>query len=353
MADAPRAVVLSGYYGFANVGDDALFLALTTALREAGTARIVVPAGPHTARLAAPPEVVFVGRYDRAAIDGALRAGACLVSGGGGLLQNATSWRSLAYYLALLELARRRRRPFAIVAQSIGPLQGWLAPRLVRRTLRHAAAISVRDQLSATRLAALGLPAEQVLVTVDPAFSLPRPVVGERSGPPRIGVSLRATAATANVVEAVRAWLPRRPAGSELVWIPCQADDEAVHRSISESGEHRSAAGVTATMEAIAGCDLIVAERLHALIFAVCCGVPAVAIDYDPKVRGVAADCGLPIAGSDGSLSGVALTESVAGAWAARGALRADSEAFYASARERTRADLRTVFEALAGGESG
>ncbi len=353
MAEPPRAIVLSGYYGFGNVGDDALFQAITAALLAAGTERIVVPAGPHTERLGAPAAVEFIARFDRRAIDAALRAGAGLVSGGGGLLQNATSGRSLAYYLALLAMARRRRRPFAICAQSIGPLHGWLPRQITARILRDAAAISVRDGLSADRLAALGVPRERVLVTVDPAFSLPRPAPPPRSGRPRIGLSLRATAATANVVAAVRAWLPQRPADAELVWLPCHDDDVAVHRAVTESGEHRAAAGVEATMAAVASCDLLVAERLHALIFAVCCGVPAVAVDYDPKVRGVALDCGLPIAGTDRSVSGPALTESVAAAWASKAALKAALEGYSATASQRARADLRTVFGALVARESG
>lgn len=353
MSDCPRAVVLSGYYGFANVGDDALFMAFTTALVEAGCQRIVVPAGPHADQLPAPPQVEFTGRFDRPAIDAALRSGAALISGGGGLLQNATSGRSLAYYLFLLQMARRRRRPFAIAAQSIGPLHGLVPRWAVSRMLRHAAAISVRDGLSAERLAELGVSPEDVLVTADPAFSLPRPAHVERAGQSRIGVCLRATVATDNVVAAVREWLPNRPDQAELVWIPCHPDDEAVHTAVTESGEHRSAAGVEATMTAIAGCDLIVAERLHALVFAVCCGVPAVAVDYDPKVRGVALDCGLPIGGSDRSLSGSALTESVAATWARKTSLQADLERYAAAARQRVASDFRTLFGALAAHESG
>ena len=353
MADAPRAVVLSGYYGYANVGDDALFQALSAALIEAGTERILVPAGPHVERLGDHPAIEPLKRFDWRAIRAAMRDGACLVSGGGGLLQNATSSRSLAYYLGLLEIARRRRRPYAICAQSIGPLHGRLPRLFVRNALRGATAISVRDALSAARLVAMGIPADHVLTTVDPAFGLTVPTPSERRGRPRIGLSLRATAATETVVAAVRDWLPHCPADVELVWIPCHSADEAVHAAVTESGEHRSAADVPATLAAIAQCDLLVAERLHALIFAVRCGVPAVAIDYDPKVRGVAQDCGVPIAGEDRSLSGPALTESVAVVWADRAAHQARLRVLAAAAAERSRADLRTVFGTLAAGESG
>jgi len=162
-------VLLSGYYGYGNAGDDALCLALAQGLRAAGAERILVPAGPGWL----PESVERLPRWDVRALDRALARGAVLFSGGGGLLQDITSRRSLAYYLTVIWLARRRRRPYVLGFQSIGPLASGWGRRAVAIAARGAAAVGVRDQRSRRALLDLGLAPEAVTTASDAAFLLP------------------------------------------------------------------------------------------------------------------------------------------------------------------------------------
>ncbi len=348
----PRRVILSGYYGYGNVGDDAILLALSEQLTAWGVESVLVPAGPHRERLGRPAGVTFLERRDWRAIRAALRDGAAVVSGGGGLFQDATSLRSLGYYLAVLELARRARRPYLICAQSLGPLRRGLSRRLTARALRGAAGISLRDRRSAATAAELGLPADRLKVIADPAFALtpPEPMP---AGRPTIGLCLRPTPHLERVVAAVGEWLPDRPPEAEILAVACQERDVAVHQRVLAGTE--SSVGplpVAETMAALAGCELVVAERLHALIFAVAAGVPCLAIDYDPKVAGLAADLSLPLAGRDATLTATELTAAVARAWSGRAAERERLRPLAEAARATVRDGLRTVFECLASPDS-
>jgi polysaccharide pyruvyl transferase WcaK-like protein len=68
----------------------------------------------------------------------------------------------------------------------------------------------------------------------------------------------------------------------------------------------------------VGSCDLVVAMRLHALIFAAICRRPMVAVSYDPKVVGLMGELGLPTATSTESFSSEALAGAIAEAWETR-----------------------------------
>jgi len=307
--NAPRQVVLSGYYGYGNVGDDALCEALTAALLAAGVDHIHIPCG-NPALLPRDDRIVPLGRYDLGAVRRVLRGGGVLFSGGGGLLQNTTSSRSLAYYLGLLQIARWQRRPYVLGFQSIGPLHGRCWSRQVRRLALGAHAISVRDHGSAQALVALGVPAEQVHIAADAAFLLAAPASeppASSPDPPRLALCLRATRHTERVLDAVRGWWRAGGWPGSLLLLACCADDHELGQRLSaDLGERVLAVpplGPSGLMQALGSCDLVISERLHPLVFATLLGLPCAAIDYDPKVRGLAVDLDLPIAGTDSALA--------------------------------------------------
>ena len=98
-----------------------------------------------------------------------------VISGGGSLLQNVTSSRSLYYYLAIMEIALYFHKPLMLYGQGIGPINGEAARRAVASTVSRATSITVRDEESKHTLTELGVNAEDIEVTADAVLSVPVP----------------------------------------------------------------------------------------------------------------------------------------------------------------------------------
>ncbi|MGD9496446.1 MAG: polysaccharide pyruvyl transferase CsaB [Armatimonadota bacterium] len=294
-------IVISGYYGFGNAGDEAVLSATLGELRRRlPQAELVVLSGDPAATREA-HDVAAVPRWPLAPLRRTIASADLLLSGGGSLLQDQTSVRSLLYYLLTLHLARAARVPYVVHAQGIGPLRSRLGQLAAGFYLARAAAVTLRDEDS-TRLAAeLGLPAEHITLAADPAFLI-EPVAGSETEAilARAGVE----PGTALVGMVVRRWrgaqavlpvlarigrLAAEAWGARTVILPFQlpADREVSHELaalvpgvalIDWELHPRALAGVVGHLQ------LLVAMRLHALVFAAAQAVPAVGVCYDPKV---------------------------------------------------------------------
>jgi len=303
-------IFLSGYYGYANAGDEAVLAALlehlSSQLQERGrAARFIVTSGEAalTNRWHAAPayDLEAIGRQSPRALIAALRACDLFVSGGGSLLQDVTSLRNVIYYTGLIRLAALARKPVMIYAQGIGPLRRSLSRKLARAALQQAGCITVRDQDSASLLREIGV-AKPIEVTADPVWGLS----SAQPSPPQPGVwtvSLRSWVGepergfNASLAQAARA------SGARLHFLPMQPEhDEPVCRKyLHEHGdatldEVLQASGLAPRemVNLAARGGLMIAMRLHALIFAASRGVPCVAVNYDPKVAALARIIGAP-----------------------------------------------------------
>ena len=140
-------VLLSGYYGFGNFGDEVLLEVIVERMRRRfPSAQLeVLSATPQAT--AEHHRVATTPRWDWRAIRAAIVRADVVLSGGGGLLQNATSLRSLLYYAGILREAIRARRKTMVFAQSVGPLDFW-GRLLVRRFCKGLDRATLRDERS-------------------------------------------------------------------------------------------------------------------------------------------------------------------------------------------------------------
>ena len=178
-------ILLSGYYGYNNIGDEAVLGGILAGLREElpEFTPVVLSGDPESTRRM--HDVAAIPRMKLGAITAALQEAALFISGGGSLLQDVTSKRSPLYYLGVLWLAHRAGVPAMVLAQGLGPLNHPLNRLLARRILDGTRAITVRDAVSAEFLAGLGVSKPPIEVTADPSFLLqadrlrtPRRLVG-------------------------------------------------------------------------------------------------------------------------------------------------------------------------------
>jgi polysaccharide pyruvyl transferase CsaB len=231
-----------------------------------------------------------------------------VVSGGGGLLQNATSTRSLLYYTAVLREAVKAKRKAMIFAQSIGPLDLW-GRFAVQRFCRGVDRATVRDERSRELLAGL-LPHTDVERTADPVFLYDLPDAGVDLSAEGLGpesgayaiVSVRkvpsfkhAAAAVARAVDRLAqhhnvrtAFLPLGGAGDAEVSTNVIRLCESAPVLLPDCNLAKAAAILRAAR-------VVIGMRLHALILAARYAVPFLALAYDPKVAALCDDLAYPL----------------------------------------------------------
>jgi polysaccharide pyruvyl transferase CsaB len=301
--------LLSGYYGFGNLGDEALLCVIVSQLK----ARYpygeidVLSAQPeqtaHELRVDATP------RWDAKAVRRAIDRADVVISGGGGLLQNATSLRSLVYYAGIIRAAARANRKAMIFAQSIGPLDFW-GRALVKECCKGVNAATVRDKRSAQTLAPLLPSGTRLEQTADPVFLYDAPeeeidLSAEGLGPdadPLVVVSVRKAAGMKDRLDVVARAADRlaNQHGARVAFLPIGgAPDAEVSTLIIRKCKSAPVLLPECTLERAANiirrAKAVVGMRLHALILAARYGVPFLAIPYDPKVVALCDDLAYPM----------------------------------------------------------
>lgn len=277
-----------------------------------------------------------VHRMSPAEVIGTLRETDLLLSGGGSLLQDVTSSRSLMYYLAVIWLAKRLGVKAMVYGQGVGPIVGSASRRVARWVLNQVDLITVRDEESKLYLEALGVNRPEIRVTADPSFAAePAPAeeaeevlrtAGAPEGAPLIGVSLRPWRDQAR-------WLPSlargldsaaERVGASLVFLPMQHEQD-LGMSVQVASQMTASAVVVAgqlgpaqALAVTGRMSLVVGMRLHALIFAACMGVPFVGVSYDPKVDAFARAAGQDEALKLGDLDAADVAARVTQDWERR-----------------------------------
>jgi len=296
---------LSGYWGAGNLGDESILAGTLAALRKCGVEPAVLSANP--ADTEAQHGVSAFHRYRPRGIARALKSASLLLSGGGGLLQDTTSLRSLLYYLSVLRLARGRGVPTMLFAQGIGPLRRRMSRALVRREADAARRVTVRDQASRELLSHCGVRRE-IEVTADASFLLEPPderCAGQASAMfrdlrrPLVGAAFRPWGDmkwVGGVGDALRGI--SHSLGATIVFFAFdRTQDCGLAERLARECEGRALVASVQTpaemLAAFSSLDMVIALRLHGAILSLLAGRPLVMLSYDPKCDAFCRDAGL------------------------------------------------------------
>jgi len=308
-------VLVSGYYGFSNAGDDAILEAIQQSIQAAGEDIGVTVLSNDPALTWKQYGMDAVPRFRMGQVFAALRRCDVLLSGGGSLLQDTTSTRSLVYYMSVIRCAQWLGKPVMLYANGIGPVRRPNNRRRVRKAVERAAVVTLRDHSSAQELAAMGVRRQDLRVTADPVFHL-SPAAPERGreliaqaglpgGKPFTVVSVREWPNTEDFIRELARLCDylRRKYGLEILFLQMQpARDRETARqvqSLMKEPSHLLDAPCTPRdlMAVLGQAKLCLAMRLHTLIFAARMAVPTIGLVYDPKVASYLQELELPSAG--------------------------------------------------------
>lgn len=308
-------VVMSGYYGFSNAGDDAILQSIQEGIVAASEDISITVLSNDPALTERLYGLDAVPRFQIWKVLRALRRCDALLSGGGSLLQDRTSTRSLLYYLSIIRLAERFHKPVMLYANGIGPVSKPANRRRVKKAVERAALVTLRDRSSAKELQDMGVGRSDLYVTADPVFNLP-PAPEKRGqelletarlpqGVPFAAVSVRDWPGTGEFPRQLAALCDhlRRAYGMEILFLMMQpGHDRAATQQVRQAMEEPSylleeSCTPQELMAVLGKARLCVAMRLHTLIFAARMAVPCLGLVYDPKVESYLQELELPSAG--------------------------------------------------------
>jgi polysaccharide pyruvyl transferase CsaB len=326
-----KQVIIAGYYGFNNAGDESILAVLLADLRalEPGLQPLVISGDPAaTAELYQVEAILWT---DLEAILAAAQAADLIILGGGGIFHDYWGFNpdtlldqnhaALSYFAGIPLLATLFGKPCMLYSIGVGPLFSTAGKAFMRASVEQAWITTVRDPESKTYLEALGVAPERVHVTADPAFRLPAATpqhaqqMLERENiatteTPVLGVCLRHWDVGVNpehweaeVARALDLFLERR--GGVIRFLQFQVldgallDDAVLAERVKSFMRHSARAALwqgsytPQERAALLGtCDIVLGMRLHSLILALGRHKPVVALVYDPKISSVMRQAG-------------------------------------------------------------
>jgi polysaccharide pyruvyl transferase CsaB len=303
-----KKILISGYYGFGNFGDDAILHVLISDIKSSteNPQITVISNNPEETRLSYGVESIY--KFDFKNIISCMKSSDLFISGGGSLLQDVTSFKSLLYYLGLIFLAQISGIKACIYAQGIGPVKSKIGRLLTSILLKNLSFIAVRDTDSQNFLSRLGV---KSVLTADPVWRLE--CVDSKYNPDlkeektKVGIQLRKWHSLddeklKNLAEVINSSFDSKQC--QLVLISLQdAQDLDITKNFEKLMKEVNSSFEIVTLSGLSICEVsnlinqlnfFIAMRFHANLISIRFNIPTCAISYDPKVESLSKDAKIP-----------------------------------------------------------
>lgn len=302
-------VVLSGYYGFDNVGDEAILFSIINALKkwEANIEITVLSNNPEVTKKTY--GVQAVNRWKMKEVINAIKSSDGLISGGGSLLQDQTGIKSIPYYSGIMQIAKWHKKPVFVYAQGMGPINRSISKLIVKNTLNKVDKITVRDNDSKILLENIGIK-KAISIVPDPVIGLDGSKfvskwLEENSLDHQyIAVSVRDWPSNIDYKQKIATSLDLLVQnGEKILFVPMHGEHDAkTSRELAQMMKEQSIIApanlsIEEKITIIGHSKLLLGMRLHSLIFSSIYYTPFIAISYDPKIDAFADIVGQPIIG--------------------------------------------------------
>ncbi len=368
----PYDAIISGYYGFRNIGDDALLMSILKDLKSFKPDIRLMVLSKIPAETARDFQVASINRADLLRIYHAMRKSKAFIYGGGNLLQDNTSTRSLFFYLSMVWLAKKLGLKVMFYANGIGPLKKSQNRLLTKKIMNKVDVITLRETLSYDELKHLEISKPRILLTADAALAVMDGCVSPGSGiikklgldnaRPLLGISLRKYPGHERtehekyetvIAQAIDHMSDKYDAYP--VFFPMQHPEdipilENVTAKMSCKGTIiKDKLDVIETYELISEMKMLIGMRLHALIFSAVAAVPIVGLVYDPKIQGFLDCINQPSAGDVRMLEYGKLTELAENVWENSADIKKQLSEHIPLLKEKARENARVAVELITG----
>lgn len=309
-------IMISGYYGFNNTGDEAILESMVRAFKEKIPQIEIVVLSHSPLQTSQTYQIKTINRLHLIGIMRCLRDTNLFISGGGGLLQDSTGkgW-SILYYLGLILVAKIVKVPVMIYAQGIGPVNKQINKKLIKWILNKVDLITVRDNFSKELLENLGVMKPSIYVNSDPVFLLKKKNIdhtidnypyiqglNKSCDYPLVGISVREYESNGSDSKRIFAQVADyliENYKAKIIFLPFKFDED-VHVSEKILSLMKNEAEVLKIklepeelLSVLSRLSLMVGVRLHSIIFSSMANIPFIALNYDPKVKYFVEDLGL------------------------------------------------------------
>ncbi len=300
-------IIISGYYGFNNFGDDAILHVIVSELKKHLK-------NPHITVISNNPDSTQKGygthsihKFDFKNIISSMKNSDVLISGGGSLLQDITSVKSLLYYLSIIFLAKIFNVKTYIFAQGIGPLKTAIGKFSTKFMLKNTDVITVRDIPSLNLLNNMGIKAD---LTSDSVWAIENSIENTSSSTKHetnVGIQLREWDSLTDeklelIAESILSNFDVSTTCFNLLSLQQTQDLEIIKKfqqilltkNKNISSQIISDLNISETINFINKLDYMLAMRFHACIISAKLEVPTLALSYDPKVESLATEANMP-----------------------------------------------------------
>ena len=285
-----KSICISGYYGFDNFGDELILKVLVENLKSFSFPTKITVFSSNPIKTSNNLGVNSINSFDVFKLVNTIIRSDCIISGGGSLLQDTTSAKSLIYYLFILGLAQLLRKKTIIFAQGIGPINNKLLVRLTAFILKQTKYITVRDDNSIKLLKDWGINANKC---DDPVWNI-NIEKSEKKG--KIGIQLRnCKIITDKFISELAININKYYSNKELNILSLQNsydlnicnklkyELEKINKSLNlKIIENSSNENI---IKEIIQLEELIAMRYHACLIAIKAGVKLLPINYDIKVE--------------------------------------------------------------------
>ena len=284
-AEKESDILICGYYGYGNLGDETLLSVIVRELRKRDPSVRLCAFSASPEKTKAYHLIDAVSRFDFAGIAEKMKHSKVLLFGGGNLLQDKTSTHSLLYYTHILRMAKKHGLKIAVYANGIGPIISENNKTRVKEALGLADSISLRDRDSFLLVKSFD-PKRKIRLTFDPAILTEH---ANRTFPYEnyfvIAPKKTFPDCTENLIKLIR--LLTEKTGLRPV-VVSMYDDQDLHdakkiasRTNAVFCDLQRAEDVISLLK---NADLLISSRLHGLVYATAAACPMLGYSDDGKL---------------------------------------------------------------------